>query len=89
MIKAYDTSAGGTPMLIFGITPEDARLLASGQCISTNIRSKSGIEAYLLVTGGPSDEALLEKMKRLGVAVAEILPASALEALGEEPLHVV
>lgn len=83
MIKAYDTSADGTPLLVFGITPDDARLLVDGQCISTSIRSRNGVEAYLMVTGGPTDAAMRDKMNALGIAVVESVPASELRDLGE------
>lgn len=86
MIKAYDTSADGTPMLVFGITPDDAKLLVDGQAITTSIRSRNGIEAYLMVTGGPTDAAMLDKMKGLGIAVVESVPASELRDIGEVKL---
>lgn len=82
MIKAYDTSASGTPLLVFGITPEDAALLTGGKSITTSIRSRSGIEAVLMVTGGPSNEAMHQKMTELGIAVIESVPASELVDAG-------
>jgi hypothetical protein len=81
MIKALDMAADGTPLLAVGITPADVALLTDGGCVSLSIRSRSGIEAYVLLTVGPTDAALVERMKTVGAVVVEAVPLVELQDL--------
>jgi hypothetical protein len=58
MIKANAIGMNDEPVLIISFTREDMDALFAGNVISQTIRSKSGIEATVMVSGAPDEEVV-------------------------------
>lgn len=63
MIKAIGKGHAGEPVLVIGINREDAETLLRGGAITTPIMSKAGVQALVLLVGGESDQATIDKLR--------------------------
>lgn len=63
MIKAIGKGRAGEPVLIVGLNREDAETLLAGGAITTPIMSRAGVQAMVLLIGGETDQATIDKLR--------------------------